>query len=318
MDLASAATYAANFGRDHLAAEDIGTWLRRGEVPHAHVVVGGPPCQGFSQLGTRRPDDPRNYLWREYVEVLKLAEPLYFVVENVPQFLSSPQFMRLRAATRGNGGLRDYELTPFVVVASDFGVPQRRKRAVVIGRHRDMPRLPPLDAQGSGQTVGDALSGVVQTVEQVALPGSTFEFEGLLFPGAFKTSELHVTRRPTPISIARYEAIPPGGNRFDIPFELLSECWRRHRSGSGDVMGRLRWDQPAVTIRTEFYKPEKGRYLHPSEHRAITHYEAALLQSFDDNHVWCGSKTAIGRQIGNAVPPRLATAIAENLLTALA
>src|SRR5689334_25146397 len=79
MDLASAATYAANFGRDHLAAEDIGTWLERGEIPTAHVVVGGPPCQGFSQLGKRQVDDPRNDLWRQYVEVLKLAQPLYFV-----------------------------------------------------------------------------------------------------------------------------------------------------------------------------------------------------------------------------------------------
>jgi DNA (cytosine-5)-methyltransferase 1 len=78
-------------------------------------------------------------------------------------------------------------------------------------------------------------------------------------------------------------------------------------------MGRMNWDRPSVTIRTEFWKPEKGRYLHPEEHRAITHYEAALLQGFDRNRKWVGSKASIGRQIGNAVPIPLGKAIAAHL-----
>ena len=84
-----------------------------------------------------------------------------------------------------------------------------------------------------------------------------------------------------------------------------------------DVMGRLRADRPSVTIRTEFFKPEKGRYLHPTEHRAITHYEAALLQGFPDRHRFIGSRTAIARQIGNAVPIPLGAAIAKQLLEVL-
>ena len=80
-------------------------------------------------------------------------------------------------------------------------------------------------------------------------------------------------------------------------------------------MGRLYWDRPSVTIRTEFFKPEKGRYLHPSENRAITHYEAALLQGFPETHRFVGSRTAIARQIGNAVPVPLARAVAKQLLT---
>jgi DNA (cytosine-5)-methyltransferase 1 len=318
MDLACAATYAANFGRDHLAAEDIGSWLSDGDIPAAHVVVGGPPCQGFSQLGKRLVDDPRNDLWRQYVEVLKLAHPLYFVVENVPQFLNSPQFARLLAATRGNGGLRDYRLHPSIVDAADFGVPQRRKRAVVLGQHRDMPSLPPMRKEPQPQTVRMALRDLATRVQEVDLPESSFDFAGYTFPGAFKSSQLHLTRRPTENSLERYRAIPAGGNRFDLPDHLSTPGWRVHKSGSHDVMGRLRWDRPSVTIRTEFWKPEKGRYLHPTEHRAITHYEAALLQSFDDDHLWCGSKTAIGKQIGNAVPPRLAQVIAETILEVLA
>jgi DNA (cytosine-5)-methyltransferase 1 len=129
--------------------------------------------------------------------------------------------------------------------------------------------------------------------------------------------ELHFTRQVTSLSLARYRSIPYGGNRFDLPDELRSPCWRRHRSGAADVMGRLRWEEPSVTIRTEFFKPEKGRYLHPTQDRSITHYEAALLQGFPDDFLWSGTKSAIARQIGNAVPVPLARAIAAHLLSQL-
>jgi DNA (cytosine-5)-methyltransferase 1 len=103
-------------------------------------------------------------------------------------------------------------------------------------------------------------------------------------------------------------------NRFDIPDHLLARCWREHTSGSVDVMGRLSWDKPSVTIRTEFFKPEKGRYLHPTEHRALTHHEAARIQGFPDDYKWVGSKVSIARQIGNAVPIPLGRAIGQHLL----
>lgn len=86
------------------------------------------------------------------------------------------------------------------------------------------------------------------------------------------------------------------------------------RPGAGDVMGRLRWDRPSVTIRTEFFKPEKGRYLHPTEHRALTHHEAARIQGFPDEYKWVGSKASIARQIGNAVPVALAKAVGQQLV----
>jgi len=83
-------------------------------------------------------------------------------------------------------------------------------------------------------------------------------------------------------------------------------------------MGRLFWDKPSVTIRTEFYKPEKGRYLHPTEHRPITHLEAARLQGFPDDYQWFGTKYSIGKQIGNAVPLQLGKALGYHVLAALA
>ena len=127
--------------------------------------------------------------------------------------------------------------------------------------------------------------------------------------------ELHVTRRPTELSLARYRAIPAGGSRKNLPDELLTPCWRRHKTGAGDVMGRLHWDKPSVTIRTEFFKPEKGRYLHPTEDRPITIREAARCMSIqDDFELPLDQKwTEIAKQIGNAVPPLLAQAIAQTL-----
>lgn len=93
--------------------------------------------------------------------------------------------------------------------------------------------------------------------------------------------------------------------------DLTPDCWLNKPTGTTDVMGRMHWDKPSPTIRTEFFKPEKGRYLHPSAHRVISHREAARLQTFPDWYVFEGSKIQIARQIGNAVPPLLGAAIAH-------
>lgn len=307
LDPDAAATYRANFG-DHMFQGDITDWLRKGDLPAADVVVGGPPCQGFSNLGRRWSRDPRNALWSRYVETIQRVRPVAFILENVPDFLQSGQFIALQRETRPSGRLSDYELLPGILNASHYGVAQRRRRAVVIGQLRGLSPLsmPAPTTADDPPTLRDALKyhALSQQVVATRLPRVR---------GPYTTRELHLTREVTELSRRRFEAIPPGGNRFDLPDELLAPCWRKHTSGSGDVMGRLRWDQPSVTIRTEFYKPEKGRYLHPTEDRPITHYEAAKLQGFHDDFKWHGSKTSIGRQIGNAVPIKLAEALARHV-----
>jgi DNA (cytosine-5)-methyltransferase 1 len=315
-DRTAAATYAANFGRDHLHAIKIEDW-QRDDIPSADVVIGGPPCQGFSNLGRRDPNDPRNVLWREYARTLERIRPEYFLIENVAAFFRSPQWELLQAEIR-EGTLTDYRLQPYILNAAEFGVPQIRKRAVVIGRRKDVPPVPAPVGKYAGaphlyETVEAALADLPAYVppDAIDLPEGIFEFDGREFPGAFKTSQLHLTRNLTEISRRRIATIPPGGNRMDIPDELLAPCWRKHTTGSLDVMGRLRPDRPSVTIRTEFMKPEKGRYLHPTEPRPLTHTEAALLQTFPSDFQWCGPKVAIARQIGNAVPVRLAQALGK-------
>jgi DNA (cytosine-5)-methyltransferase 1 len=307
LDRDAAATYSENFGA-HVYQGDIADWLRDEEAPNAEVIIGGPPCQGFSKLGTRWNRDPRNALWNRYVETIQRVRPYVFVLENVPDFLESGQFQSLRNEARPSGRLSAYRLESAVLDASDYGVPQRRRRAVVIGRLRELrdPGFPAAITSEAPLTVREVFRrrGVRARVEEVRLPRVR---------GPYTTRELHLTRNVTDLSRERFAAIPEGGNRFSLPDRLKAPCWLKHTTGSADVMGRLHWGQPSVTIRTEFYKPEKGRYLHPSENRPITHYEAAILQGFPDDYRWHGSKTSIGRQIGNAVPVALAEALARHI-----
>jgi DNA (cytosine-5)-methyltransferase 1 len=312
-DRAAAATYAANFG-DHVVDESVEN-VHADDVPSVDVVIGGPPCQGFSNLGLRAPDDPRNSLWRHYVRLLQRATPDYFVMENVPGFLNSPGWESLQRQTI-EGELREYELIPHVLNAADFGAAQIRKRAVVIGRHRDMPRppapRPTITHPSMRRTVGDALAPLPRQATTGTLPERSVPTPAGPIAGTYRTAELHLDRSLSELVRSRIRSIPYGGNRRDIPAVLLPDCWREHESTT-DVMGRLRWEKPSVTIRTEFVKPEKGRYLHPTEDRPLTLAEGALLQGFPLDFAWCGTRTAIARQIGNAVSVPLARAIADSL-----
>ncbi|WP_208430712.1 DNA cytosine methyltransferase [Aeromicrobium yanjiei] len=327
-DLHAAATYAANFGEGHTIWGDIAE-VPDGAIPSADVVIGGPPCQGFSNLGSRNIEDPRNQMWKEYLRFVTHAKPDVFVIENVPQFRKSTEFALLKAEEDG-GLLSEYELTDGVLHAADYGVPQRRQRAIVIGSRIGKIPLPEATHSADGSvpgtkpwtTVADAITGLPRVPETTALPVSSTEVFGTVVPGIYKSTDLHIGRTPTALSLERYDHVPPGGGRFDVPDHLLPRCWRDKPTGTTDVMGRMRWDRPSLTIRTEFFKPEKGQYLHPQwdadnpanrVNRVITHLEAARLQDFPPDFLWCGSKVQIAKQIGNAVPVGLAKAIADHL-----
>jgi DNA (cytosine-5)-methyltransferase 1 len=329
----AAATYAVNFDPDltHTLCADIAE-VRTADIPRADVVIGGPPCQGFSALGRQKKTDPRNKLWMEYVRVVQAAQPEFFVIENVDRFMASGEFVLLTSEVE-SGSLQDYEICTAVLNAADFGAPQRRKRTIVIGRRRGTPTMPD-PTHGRGATLGRApwatLAGALAGIpfgagDASPLPSNTMDIFDRTIAGPFTMEELHFGRNATQLSLDRYEVIPPGGGRFDLGRErpdLLPPCWRNKPTGTSDVMGRLEWDKPSVTIRTEFFKPEKGRYLHPQWHptrrservdRVITHREAATIQTFPTHFLWCGTKTEIARQIGNAVPPVLAQAIAHQI-----
>lgn len=319
IDETAAATYAQNFGAEYQFVGPIEQWLGTVETPSADVILGGPPCQGFSTLGKKDINDVRNILWKRYADTIVRARPKYFVVENVIPFLKSSEFIALMKSTEPGGILADYILEPHQLIAADYGTPQKRRRAVVIGRHRDLPEVGAPNKTISEPTdwnsVGEAFADIPERVDGRLLPQRKSE-DG--FPGPFDTRELHLGRTYRDLSLRRFANIPPGGNRFDIPEHLLSPCWRKAATGYTDVMGRLRENEPAVTIRTEFDKPEKGRYLHPTANRVITHFEAARLQGFPDDFKWVGSKPMIARQIGNAVPVQMAQAISATVIRATA
>ncbi|MEU8800518.1 DNA (cytosine-5-)-methyltransferase [Spirillospora sp. NPDC048819] len=322
VDLFAAATYAANFGEDHVHYGDIADWVK-GDLPDADVVVGGPPCQGFSNLGAKREDDERNELWERYVDTLVKVRPKAFLLENVDRFLRTRQFRELVSQFENNGELADYNYDVKVLKATDLGSPQLRRRAIVIGTRKDFDKIPIPSTEVSvaaWKTVKHALGDLEPRIPQgrVDLPKEReYSVFGRTVPGVYTAADLHITRNYTELSQQRFSAIPTGGNRFDLPEQLKAPCWKKHTTGSGDVMGRLVWSKPSVTIRTEFFKPEKGRYLHPDENRALSHLEAARLQGFPDNFKWCGTKLEIARQIGNAVPVELAAALARHIAACL-
>lgn len=327
MDLAAAATYTLNHGgqlRDNkvvggpVYAGAIEDWLANEDVPEVDVVVGGPPCQGFSTLNRAGVGSHRNELWKLYAETVERATPQYFVLENVPAFLKSEQWGVFKEALDG-GILKNYQIEFAVLNAADYGAFQARKRVIVIGRHQDLPAPgpPKKTHEGAHRSLAEALLGVPRAVDRIGIPDGRVEFKKIEFPGCFSTRELHIGRPYTQLSVDRFKAIShDGGSRSELPDHLKAPCWRKHAKGTGDVMGRLNWEKPSVTIRTEFYKPEKGRYIHPDQDRVITHYEAALVQGFRKDYRWVGTRDDIARQIGNAVPIPLGAAIGRLLIDA--
>ncbi len=237
--------------------------------PQADIVVGGPPCQGFSNLGERVPNDPRNQLWRHYMRCVEQVRPKVFLLENVQPLLRSAEYQELRRLAESCG----YEVEAQILNAADYGAPQQRRRAIVIGSLVGTPSFPK-------PTHVDPAKRDLQSVD--LKPWRTVRDAIGHMPLTPTETNWHIGRNPTQKSVKRYRCIPPGGNRWDLPRSLMPECWKRKTKGGTDLFGRLWWDRPSVTIRTEFYKPEKGRYLHPVADRPITHREAALLQSFPE------------------------------------
>jgi DNA (cytosine-5)-methyltransferase 1 len=306
-DRDAAATYAANFG-DHVFADFI---ERVDSFPKADVIIGGPPCQGFSPLNMQGVGLERRTLWREYLRALRESAPSVFVMENVPELLRSGEYAAFKAAAEQLG----FVVEGRVLNAADYGVPQTRRRAIVIGSRVGLPSWPAQTHWAPGKLAHEGL------------PWRTFRWavdNPIALPLVPTAANWHNPRNPRDISLERYRTIPKEGEgRFHLAErrpDITPQCWLRKKTGSTDVFGRLWWDRPAFTIRTEFYKPEKGRYLHPSEHRPITVREAARCQTMPDDFTLPGDQpmTSIAKQIGNAVPCLLAQRIAEVVAADLA
>jgi DNA (cytosine-5)-methyltransferase 1 len=256
------------------------------------------------------------------MEIVERSGASVFLMENVPQLIGSAEHQMILDMARQSG----FNTVSARLCAADYGVPQIRWRAFIIGSRISDPKLvfPPKRTHypsepnhrrifAEKETPFISNPKPYRTVRDAI--GDLNPPQGTEIRDIPPPYDLHFGRSPSAKSLNRYMAIPEEGmNRFDLQRRaphLTPECWIKKTSGGTDLFGRLWWDKPGVTIRTEFFKPEKGRYLHPVQHRPITHREAARIQSFPDEFRFIGSKTEIAKQIGNAVPPLLAARLAD-------
>lgn len=279
------------------------------------VVIGGPPCQGFSQKGQRKSiNDERNFLFKFFVKVVEYIKPSYFVMENVPNLL-----------TAENGYFKNeliklfqeigYNLRMGVLNAADYGVPQIRKRAIIIGAYkRNAPSLP--KPEKKCVTIWDAISDLNYlnsgegSEEQDYKNPPLSDYQKRCRQGA-KVLYNHIATNHSPIALERLRLIPVNGGKESLPKEHLT------KSIYSGTWTRMNADEQSVTITTRFDTPASGKFTHPYLDRAITVREAARIQSFPDTFVFYGNKTSQMKQVGNAVPPLLAEKIAIEIKKAL-
>jgi DNA (cytosine-5)-methyltransferase 1 len=304
----AAETFASNHSDTLLLDRDI----RRVQAPALNrklaksgrtleLMSACPPCQPFSTLGSGDADDPRNRLVSSVLRFARALRPRAVLIENVPGLRREPRFRQLLADLG-----RDYRVASYVVEAADFGVPQRRRRVIALGVRRDLPvRLPsdllgalPPDFDASPRTAGQALAEAAHlTLEE---------------------DSVHRARVPQSTTLKRIRAAKQGGGRFDLPVDLQLDCHARLGARHAtSIYGRIDPAEPAPTMTTRCTTPSCGRFVHPTEDRGLTLREAALLQTFPLTYSFLGSHGAIERQIGNAVPPRLAEALGVIVATLL-
>jgi DNA (cytosine-5)-methyltransferase 1 len=256
--------------------------LARGDLD---LLAGCPPCQGFSSLRTRNGrvivQDPQNELIFEFVRFVKALRPRALMLENVPALQLDRRMDRVRRQLRALG----YCLTEDVLDAAEYGVPQRRRRFILLGLQGEKPYFGRRSAKRS--TVRTAIA-------RLPVPGTTGD-------------EMHdISERRTADIRRRIADIPPdGGSRSALGPERQYGCHQRS-DGWKDIFGRMAWSEPAPTITGGCANPSKGRFLHPEQDRCITLREAALLQSFRPNYRISlrRGKFAAAQLIGNALPPR--------------
>jgi DNA (cytosine-5)-methyltransferase 1 len=281
---------------------------RAGVLPQrVDLVVGGPPCQGFSVQRIGADTDQRNNLVLKFAELVSEISPRFFLMENVPGLIGkrgSHLFDAFMEAVTVAG----YDAEAHVVNAADYGVPQIRKRVIVVGWHRRhgqaviMPS--PTHNPKTQETVWDAIC----ELPPPAMPGDKNPRD-----------PLHRASRLSELNKQRLKHIPPGGGMENLPVELRVNC---HKAGADKighryVYGRLDGDRPASTITGHFDSFTRGRFAHPKEDRNITLREGARLQTFPDSFKFAGNQEDIAAQIGNAVPPRLAQFLGTAVLEAL-
>ena len=285
--------------------------IRLSKENKVNMVIGGPPCQGFSLKGKKLGlNDPRNFLFLEYFNIVKELKPQIFIIENVKAIIHSENgyFKNQIIDMFSSIG---YNVTCDILKAKDFGVPQSRERAFFIGCLNDYIELP--IGNKSIVTVKEA----IEDLSYLNAGEGFFEMDYLNKP----TSQYQIERRNNQNKLYNHQATKHSAIAIEklklIKPECGKECLPKEMWGNQKfscTWGRLKWNEISPTIDTRFDTPSNGTNSHPYLNRAITPREAARIQSFNDDFIFYGNKTAICKQIGNAVPPLLAKAIGEQII----
>ena len=287
--------------------------LKRGEID---VLVGCPPCQGFTRMrngnGT---DDPRNDLVLHYLRFVAVIHPRCVVFENVPGIIRQKHgkelFDRLCLGLRTLGYGFNYKNPGKLLNAADYGVPQVRKRLVLLAG-RDGHNIPyPSPTHGKPNSP-DVLSGNLAPWRTV---GDAFADLPALGAGEKSNYIANHSARSMGKRVAEFVCLVPhdGGSRKDVPEEFWLDCHKKANCGHSDVYGRLSLAEPSGVITSGCTNVSKGRFVHPLQNRGISFREAARLQGFPDRFVFKGNFDEVAMQIGNAVPPPLAKAIGNSI-----
>ena len=295
---------------------------RRGQID---VIVGGPPCQGYSVYNHQRGEtDPRAGLFREYLKFVEDILPRWLVMENVTGITSIAGGGIVKQIFKEMHRL-GYRVEMRVLKAEEFGVPQERRRVFFIATREDAPILFPEPTHGPGLlpfvNIWDAISDlpVLGNGDKGGLQPYRTEPETdyqAMLRGRCRQVLNHSAARLALINEERMRHIPPGGSWRDIPFNLLPAGMRQaKRSDHTKRYGRPRKTDLACTILTKC-DVHWGAYIHPEQNRSFTVREAARLQSFPDFFDFQGSATEQFVQVGNAVPPLLGRRVSESLLLA--
>lgn len=264
-----------------------------------HLLAGCPPCQGFSSIRRlnrkRSIRDKRNRLILEYLRLVEELNPLTIMMENVPGLVNFYLFKRMVKALEKLG----YTVKTDIVNVKDYGVPQRRRRLVLVG----------------------SLLGEIDIAKPTSEKATVRETIGNMESVETTNDPLHrITAKHTPRITEMISLIPKnGGSRKDLPTKYLLKCHSKENVGFDDIYGRMRWDDYSPTITAGCLNPSKGRFLHPEENRVITAREATLLQSFPTDYKFPLNitKASLSRLIGEALPPKFSYIQSKNIKTHL-
>lgn len=324
-----AATFAHNHPNTEVLCQDIQTIdfvaeLAALDSPVIALLSGGPPCQGFSTVGAKREDDPRNRLLYEYLRAVEEIRPLYLIFENVAGFARMYEGQAYRALQQGLQDL-GYDFVSGILEASDYGLPQKRQRSITLGWQKGLPpvRLP-VPTHGEAADFFSHLQprrSLQEAISDLPPLGANDAAYAYASPAhnAYQKALRGEREILTEHNSANYgekmrqilALIPPGGTVDDLPIEL------RPKAYFSNTYARLWADRPTPTITRNFGTPSSSRCVHPTQNRALSTREGARLQGFPDSYQFMGSKISKNLQIGNAVPPIFGLVIAQEIVRAL-